>query len=789
MGRSLLVRVLAPLLILLAGGAVLLLKDTLRQSERNRQLSFASTSREDFDRALLRFVGRHRRAIARLRQLAQAPLGAALQEIRASPAAAAAPNELHGTAESAIATAPDAAAAKDVLASMVVLSQQYASDSRHHLQGSEQLLAMIAGGSPSDGVTDDTQRFEIDRLRDELGRLDRRTTGIVGAMDRLLEARAAASPPTSPLAHPPALAAAPLAEPQTDDTEGGQDSNTEHEFEGGGESAAIVGSAKTDNNVDAVLSELSRLDTELQASVQLALGMSRRMHLRQQRRLLTASPLDAKAWYAWLAVAPLLLSLAGLPLWRLRRLARTSLTETAPRALSSEEALLSGALAQLRGAKEGLTHEVAEAEREADRNAGQARRAERELALLRIYNENLVNSLRTAILVTDVNGTLTAVNRTARQLFGIDDTDRGRTVDSLQLYQAIGQHMQDLSSDLQRALQGTPLRLTAINLGILGRGAVESPAEARTPSPSGDGTRERRDPLSPSSTVAASGPMVGDTQGIERLIDLSIIPYRDEGGAPRGLLWVADDVTAAIKMRDQLIAAEHLATVGRLSSQIAHEIRNPLSAIGLNAELLDEELANGLLPHRYDEARDLLRAIGGEIERLSQVTESYLQLARMPRPQCRSTDLNQVVTDLFTMLAPEMKAKAIEVRLQFASPAPCAWADPGQVRQALLNIVRNSGDAMQSGGVLAVKTENGTEQSHIEVTDTGSGIADDELSRVFEPFFSTKPEGTGLGLSLTHQIVREHGGRIDITSRKHGGTQVVLQLPQNPQSVAPVQSQ
>ncbi|MEO1174256.1 MAG: ATP-binding protein, partial [Myxococcota bacterium] len=266
---------------------------------------------------------------------------------------------------------------------------------------------------------------------------------------------------------------------------------------------------------------------------------------------------------------------------------------------------------------------------------------------------------------------------------------------------------------------------------------------------------------------AAALPYPGD-----RLVDIAIAPYLDERGAARGLLWVVDDVTENVETKNRLLAAERLAAVGRLSAQVAHEIRNPLSAIGLNAELLEDELGNEA------EARALLRAIAGEIERLTEVTEGYLQLTRNPEPHATLTDVNASVRDLLSMLGPELRTHAITIRVELDDRTTHAWVDPGQLRQALLNVLRNAREAMPQGGEIAIRTGQDGALVFIEVNDSGPGVPASDRKRVFEPFYTTKPEGTGLGLSLTQQILREQHGDIELNDAPNGGTQVRLYLPQ-----------
>ncbi|HZZ86000.1 MAG TPA: ATP-binding protein [Anaeromyxobacteraceae bacterium] len=229
------------------------------------------------------------------------------------------------------------------------------------------------------------------------------------------------------------------------------------------------------------------------------------------------------------------------------------------------------------------------------------------------------------------------------------------------------------------------------------------------------------------------------------------------------------------RQRAELLAAERLAAVGRISAQITHEIRNPLNSIGLNTELLSEELAG--LP-REAEARQLVGAIAREVDRLEGVAEEYLRFARLPRPALAREDLNEILSGLLDFLEPEMKAAGVAVRRDLAGALPAVRADEGQLRAAFLNLLRNSREAMSGGGSVAVRTRplagGGVEA---QVADDGPGIPPESLPRIFEPFWSTKEKGTGLGLAFTSQVVKEHGGEIACESAPGRGTTFTVRLP------------
>ena len=233
-----------------------------------------------------------------------------------------------------------------------------------------------------------------------------------------------------------------------------------------------------------------------------------------------------------------------------------------------------------------------------------------------------------------------------------------------------------------------------------------------------------------------------------------------------------DAMAAAIQEREQrLIRSERLATVGRMASQITHEVRNPLASIGLYAELLGDEIAD----ETGAEARRLLASIASEVDRLTEITENYLRFARFPQAKLEREDLGAVAAAVLEFSRAELAQAGIALEVEVASDLPEIAADESQLRQALLNLVRNAREAMASGGRLRVTVDapviaSGAapgvdiRQVRLRLSDSGPGIPEADRAKIFDPFFSTKEKGTGLGLALVQQIVAEHGGRIDVDS-------------------------
>ena len=243
-------------------------------------------------------------------------------------------------------------------------------------------------------------------------------------------------------------------------------------------------------------------------------------------------------------------------------------------------------------------------------------------------------------------------------------------------------------------------------------------------------------------------------------------------------------MAAALEEREQrLIRSERLAAVGKIAAQITHEVRNPLSSIGLNAELLEEELGAF---EGAGESRELVRAIIKEVDRLGEITEQYLRFARLPRPRLEREDVNSIVSSVLAFVREELAAKGIATDVELDADLPLVPADENQLRQALLNLLRNAAEAMRDGGRIHVSTSALAGQVRVVIADTGEGIANEHRARIFEPFFSTKERGTGLGLALTQQIVSEHGGAIDVESQLGRGTTFTVRLPVAPTVAAPV---
>ncbi len=230
-------------------------------------------------------------------------------------------------------------------------------------------------------------------------------------------------------------------------------------------------------------------------------------------------------------------------------------------------------------------------------------------------------------------------------------------------------------------------------------------------------------------------------------------------------------VSAIARANEQLVATERLATVGKMAAHVTHEIRNPLSSIALNLELLEEEL-----PASADEANNLLRAIKAEVERLSGLSEQYLSVARQRPQEKRPEKLSEIVEEACEFVRRELEQAGIELAFDNDTD-DVLGVDEAQIRQALLNLLRNAREAMPNGGRVNVRLRKGSDGGlDLIVDDEGVGMPSATRARLFEPFFTTKQHGTGLGLAITRQIAEAHGGHVRVESREPTGTRIVLHL-------------
>ena len=364
-----------------------------------------------------------------------------------------------------------------------------------------------------------------------------------------------------------------------------------------------------------------------------------------------------------------------------------------------------------------------------DQSLREATAAEQRLQRMQVQ---IVEALRAAIVVIDRDRIVRTTNPAAEEILGVGPRDIGSTIDDTSLH--------------RRA----PALVGAID-GVAGGGGPTTLEGERLPGFN------------------------------ECLVDVLVTPFGDEAGESgvRGVLMVADDVSDAIATKSRLIQTERLAAIGRMAAHVTHEVRNPLSSIGLNVDMLGEEIPQGDL-----EGHRLIESIQRELERLEGITEEYLRLARLPEPTLTPEDPTDLLRDTARFVQPEMDAAGVELTVDLSAQLPEVAMDEPQLRQALLNLLRNAREAMPDGGTAKLEATRYEGGVRVQVHDEGAGIGEEDREHVFDLFYTTKERGTGLGLPLTQQIVVAHGGDIACKSRLPNGTTFEVWLPPAAQAVS-----
>ena len=299
-------------------------------------------------------------------------------------------------------------------------------------------------------------------------------------------------------------------------------------------------------------------------------------------------------------------------------------------------------------------------------------------------------------------------------------------------------------------------------------------------------------------------------KGRRLILSISASPLRDDEGRIDGSVAVIHDLTERKRLEEEAHRRDRLTAMGELASGVAHEVRNPLNAIGIIAQRLKREFVPSLETENY---RALLDTVRSEVERVNGIVRQFLEFARPPDLSPVETDVAVLLEEAVGIVESRAREKGLSVRRAFDGVGK-AVLDPNQMKQALLNLLTNALDATETGAITvaarrgkaeseSVGNMGSTGTSHtshagggegegltshtshtggggwaeISVADTGRGIPPENLSRIFDLYFTTRPEGTGLGLSLVHRIVAEHGGRIHVESEVGRGTTVTIALP------------
>ena len=358
------------------------------------------------------------------------------------------------------------------------------------------------------------------------------------------------------------------------------------------------------------------------------------------------------------------------------------------------------------------------------------------------FLETVFNSIQEGIIVTDSKGRITYLNDAACELFGLEAEDslgkrldervRGLDWNALSRESAVSRDM-EIFYPANRFINFYSVPL------------VIEPREGVATSERGVGDKRRQRPVAITEQV--------------------------------GHAIILRDITETRRSEQQTIESERLNALTLLAAGVAHEIGNPLNSLNIHLQLIERAArkADGAKRAELQESVEVARA---EVNRLDSIITQFLRAIRPTRPQLQPENVNSLVEEAVRFFAPEIKDRDIVVEQELRSDLPLINLDRDQMKQAFYNVIKNSFEAMKSRGILRIRTDKDESHVLIKFTDTGGGISPENLSRVFEPYFTTKTSGTGLGLLIVRRIVREHGGELSIESSEGKGLSLTIRLPQ-----------
>jgi len=368
------------------------------------------------------------------------------------------------------------------------------------------------------------------------------------------------------------------------------------------------------------------------------------------------------------------------------------------------------------------------------------------------FLETVFNAIQEGIIVTDSNGRITYLNEAACALFGLEAADaignrleeriRGLDWESLTKSGGPVSHDMEIFYPQNRFINFyiVPLVMEHREATVAGGGDSGWNEAARD---------ERGRPGSPTPAT---------------------------GAEEVGHVMILRDITKSRRTTQQTIESERLNALTLLAAGVAHEIGNPLNSLHIHLQLM-ERAAQKLHDGAKGELQQSIDVARSEVDRLDSIVTQFLRAIRPSRPQLRPENLNTIIEEAVRFFAPEIQDRDIVVEQELRSDLPLLQLDRNQMKQAFYNVIKNSVEAMKRHGVLRIRTDLDDTHIVISFADTGGGMSAENLSRVFEPYFTTKPSGSGLGLLIVRRIVREHGGELSIESSQGKGLTLTIRLP------------
>src|ERR1700733_11074039 len=346
------------------------------------------------------------------------------------------------------------------------------------------------------------------------------------------------------------------------------------------------------------------------------------------------------------------------------------------------------------------------------------------------FLERIFDALQEGVIVTDTQGKIEFLNAAAAQLFGVPDPDdaAGKPIDDI-LRGLSWKSLGSAESTVSRDIEVFYPQHRFLNFYV--------------------------------APLYLDKPVPGSTTVIQDLIAFAVI---------------LRDITEERRSTERTIESEKLSALTMLAAGVAHEIGNPLNSLNIHLQLIERKL--GRLPPATREAVEKsLTVARSEIQRLDSIVHQFLRAIRPTTPAFETQDLNEILEESVAFLRPEIRDRDIIVALYLEPTLPRLQVDRDQMKQAFYNVIKNAFQAMKTGGILRIRSWQGDLYVSISFHDTGGGISQEQMSKLYQPYVTTKSSGSGLGLLIVRRIAREHGGEIEIESNEGKGVRVTIHLP------------